>query len=256
LADVGLATTHQLLGVAREAAASPDVEPAVVREALRQEMSRILTIGRPGIDTSSASPFVILMVGVNGSGKTTTIGKLSRRFSNEGRKVLVAAADTYRAAAADQLAVWAERADADIVRHDEGADPGAVAYDAMAKALAKGHDVVLVDTAGRLQTRKPLMDQLSKIRRVIDKQVPGAPHETLLVVDGTSGQNALSQARAFHEATPLTGVVVTKLDGTAKGGIVLAISAELGIPVRLIGIGEGVEDLRDFEPAAFVEALA
>jgi len=201
-------------------------------------------------------PWVIMMVGVNGSGKTTTIGKLAARLVSEGRSVLLAAADTYRAAAAEQLQVWAERAGADILRYPEGSDPGAVAHDALDSAIAKGHDVVIVDTAGRLQTRKPLMQQLSKIRRVIAKKVPTGPHETLLVLDGTIGQNALSQAVRFNEATPLTGVVVTKLDGTAKGGMLLSIAAELQLPVKLIGIGEQIDDLRDFDAESFVEALA
>jgi fused signal recognition particle receptor len=209
----------------------------------------------PPLAPDGRRPFVVLVVGVNGSGKTTTIGKLAARFGREGHKVLLAAGDTFRAAAADQLAIWAERAGADIVRHDEGADPGAVVFDALTAAKARGADVVIIDTAGRLQTKKPLMEQLGKVRRVIDKVVPGAPHETLLVVDGTTGQNAVSQAHAFHAATPLTGVVVTKLDGTAKGGVVLAIGAELGLPVRLVGIGEKVEDLRDFDASAFVDAL-
>jgi fused signal recognition particle receptor len=195
------------------------------------------------------------VVGVNGSGKTTTIGKLAARLVRDGRKVLLAAGDTYRAAAAEQLEVWAERAGADIVRHKDGSDPGAVVYDALEAAKARGHDVVIIDTAGRLQTRKPLMDQLAKVRRVISKKIGDAPHETLLVVDGTMGQNAMSQARQFNEATPLTGVVVTKLDGTAKGGMILGLASELGLPVKLIGIGEQVDDLRDFEPDAFVEAL-
>jgi fused signal recognition particle receptor len=198
---------------------------------------------------------VFLVVGVNGSGKTTTIGKLASRLVGEGHKVLLAAADTYRAAAADQLGIWAQRAGADLVRHDEGADPGAVTYDAMQAAVARKVDVVLVDTAGRLQTRKPLMDQLAKIRRVIQKVVPDGPHGTLLVIDGTMGQNAMSQARQFNDVTPLTGVAVTKLDGTAKGGVLLAVADEMKLPIQLIGVGEQVADLRDFEPEAFVDAV-
>ena len=197
-----------------------------------------------------------MVVGVNGSGKTTTIGKLAARYHREGKKVLLAAADTYRAAAADQLAVWAERAEVDLSRMDEGADPGAVVYQTMERALAQGYDVVIIDTAGRLQTRKPLMDELSKLRRVVTKHVEDGPHETLLVLDGTMGQNGLSQAALFNEAAPLTGVVVTKLDGTAKGGMVLTIAAEMSLPVKLIGMGEGMDDLRDFDPAAFVDVLA
>ena len=198
---------------------------------------------------------MILVVGVNGSGKTTTIGKLAHRYREQGKRVMLAAGDTYRAAAAEQLQVWAERTGADFARLDEGADPGAVVFQALERAESGGHDVVIIDTAGRLQTRKPLMEQLSKVRRVIQKRVPSGPHETLLVLDGTMGQNGMSQATLFHEATPLTGVVVTKLDGTAKGGMVLAIASELKLPVKLVGLGEQAADLRDFEPEAFVEAL-
>ncbi len=253
-ADVGLPTTERLLQPLRDRAGE---EPAALREALREEIRSLLTgIAAPLGPPPADPPWVILVVGVNGSGKTTTIGKLAARFTAEGKEVLLAASDTYRAAATEQLSVWAERAGADIVAHGEGADPGAVAYDALQAAKARGADVVIVDTAGRLQTRKPLMQQLAKIRRVLDKVVPGAPHETLLVVDGTMGQNALSQTRLFDEATPLTGVVVAKLDGTAKGGMILTIAAEVGLPVKLIGIGERVEDLREFEVDAFVDVLA
>ena len=192
---------------------------------------------------------------MNGSGKTTTIGKLSARLRREGKRVLLAAADTYRAAASDQLKVWAERAEVGIVTGDPGADPGAVVYDALSSAKAKDIDVVIIDTAGRLQTRKPLMEQLSKINRVIQKQVPDGPHETLLVVDGTMGQNALSQTALFNEATPLSGVVVTKLDGTAKGGVVVTIASEMQLPVKLIGLGEQIDDLRDFEVEPFIAAI-
>ncbi len=254
IADVGVPTTQRLIGVVRGAARA-GVAPAALRDRLREEMRAVLGPAVPPLAPDGRRPFVVLIVGVNGSGKTTTIGKLAARFGREGHKVLLAAGDTFRAAAADQLAIWADRAGADIVRHDEGADPGAVVFDALTAAKARGVDVVIIDTAGRLQTKKPLMEQLGKVRRVIDKVVPGAPHETLLVVDGTTGQNAVSQAHAFHAATPLTGVVVTKLDGTAKGGVVLAIGAELGLPVRLVGIGEKVEDLRDFDASAFVDAL-
>jgi fused signal recognition particle receptor len=196
-----------------------------------------------------------LVVGVNGSGKTTTIGKLAHRFKAAGKKVMLAAGDTYRAAAAEQLEVWANRAEVAIVKQESGADPGAVIYAALESAISKDMDVVIIDTAGRLQTKKPLMEQLKKINRVIQKHVPDGPHETLLVLDGTMGQNGLSQAKLFNEATPLTGAVVTKLDGTAKGGMVLTLCSELEIPVKLIGIGEQMLDLRDFEAQAFVDAL-
>jgi fused signal recognition particle receptor len=201
-------------------------------------------------------PWVILVVGVNGSGKTTTIGKLAAKLKSEGLRVLLAAADTYRAAAAEQLTIWAERAEVGIVSHEPGSDPGAVVYDALVAAKARDIDVVIIDTAGRLQTRKPLMEQLSKVCRVIKKQIPEGPHETLLVVDGTMGQNALSQTALFNEATPLTGVIVTKLDGTAKGGMIVAIASEMRLPVKLIGLGEQIGDLREFEAEAFVEVLA
>jgi len=251
LADVGLATTQRLIGAVGERGAQ-DLE--AMQSALKEEMLTVLTEHHAPLCVSD-DLWVVLIVGVNGSGKTTTIGKLAARLKADGKKVLLAAADTYRAAAAEQLEVWAERAGVDIVRHQEGADPGAVAYDALDAALARGCDVVIIDTAGRLQTTRPLMEQLAKVRRVVDKKVPGAPHETLLVVDGTMGQNALSQGRQFHEATPLTGAVVTKLDGTARGGMVLALAGELQLPVKLIGVGEQVADLRDFEPSSYVEAL-
>lgn len=256
IADVGMGTTTKLLDKVRGAWKAGNAEPETLRTVLREEMGGILTSVHTPLELpAETKPWVLLVVGVNGSGKTTTIGKLAHRFSGEGKKVLLAAGDTYRAAAAEQLQVWAERAGADLVRHDEGADPGAVTYDALQSAVARGHDVVIVDTAGRLQTAKPLMEQLSKIRRVIGKVVPDGPHETLLVIDGTMGQNALSQARLFNEATPLTSVAVTKLDGTAKGGVVLAVASELSLPVKLVGVGEQLDDLRDFEPDAFVDAL-
>lgn len=254
-ADVGVATTERLIEAVRVAAREGALEGDALQAVLRREMGAILGSVHQPLVVGSAAPHVILVVGVNGSGKTTTIGKLAHRFTTEGKRVLLAAGDTFRAAAAEQLEVWAERAGADFVRLDEGADPGAVVYQALEQAQAGGHDIVIVDTAGRLQTRRPLMEQLSKVRRVIQKRVPAAPHETLLVLDGTIGQNGMSQATLFHEATPLTGVVVTKLDGTAKGGMVLAIAAELRLPVKLVGLGEQADDLRDFEPQAFVDAL-
>jgi len=201
-------------------------------------------------------PTVILVVGVNGSGKTTTIGKIAWHLQKElGRSVLLAAADTFRAAAAEQLTLWAERAGCEIVRGEPGSDPGAVAYDAIEAARARGHDVVIVDTAGRLHTQQHLMDELRKVRKVIARQAPGAPHETLLTIDATTGQNGLRQALLFREAVEVTGIVLTKLDGTAKGGIALAIAQELGVPVKLIGIGETLEDLRPFDPDDFARAI-
>jgi len=225
-----------------------------VRQALKAEMAELLGGSTP-ILFFGEKPFVILTVGVNGTGKTTTIGKLASRFASEGMSVMLAAADTFRAAAIEQLDIWARRADADIIKHQSGADPAAVAYDAVEAAKHRGTDVVIVDTAGRLHTKSPLMEELKKIKRVIRKSVPDAPQEVLLVVDATTGQNAISQARLFNDAVGVTGIALTKLDGTAKGGIVFAIRKELGIPVRLIGIGEGIEDLRDFDPKEFVEAL-
>jgi fused signal recognition particle receptor len=256
-ADVGMPTTVRLLEPLRKLVAQGERDPDHLRAALRDGMKSVLSAAPASLaPVVSEGPWIILVVGVNGSGKTTTIGKLASQLTQRGRRVMLAAGDTFRAAASEQLQVWAERAGADIVSHREGADPGAVVFDALQAARARGHDVVIVDTAGRLQTRKPLMDQLTKIRRVIDKVIPGGPHETLLVLDGTMGQNALSQARLFHEATPLTGLVLTKLDGTAKGGMVLTLACELALPVQWIGIGEKLEDLRPFDADAFVRALA
>jgi len=252
-ADVGVPTTARLLERVEEASRA-NAGTGGLESTLRREMVAILgRVDRPFVAPDGL--WVLLVVGVNGSGKTTTIGKLAARLRAEGRRVMLAAADTFRAAAAEQLAIWAERAGAGIVRLEEGADPGAVAFRAVERARAEGYDVVIVDTAGRLQTRKPLMEQLSKIRRVLDKAHPGAPHETLLVLDATIGQNALSQAKLFHEATPITGAVITKLDGTAKGGMVLAIASEMGVPVVLVGLGEKVDDLREFDAPAFVDGL-
>jgi fused signal recognition particle receptor len=249
--DVGVGTTNRLLEAVRNLPADSDL-----RGALAAEMKSILRANHaPFAIPAAPRPYVVLVVGVNGSGKTTTIGKLAARLRGEGHKVLLAAGDTFRAAAEQQLGIWAERAGVDLLSLEEGADPGAVAFRAMELARRDGHDVVLFDTAGRLQSKKPLMDELGKVRRVLDKGMPGAPHETLLVLDGTMGQNGMSQAQLFHSATPLSGVVVTKLDGTAKGGMILAIAAELSLPVKLVGLGEKVGDLRDFDPEVFVDAL-
>jgi fused signal recognition particle receptor len=226
-------------------------------EAVRAELTELLAprsgswqpAGAPG------GPAIVLVVGVNGTGKTTTIGKLAARFTTDGQRVLLAAADTFRAAAIDQLRVWADRARVPMVAHAPGADPGAVVFDALDAAVARGIDVVIADTAGRLHTKSNLMDELAKIRRIIDKRLPGAAPEVLFVLDATTGQNGLAQARAFHDAVGLTGIVLTKLDSTAKGGIVFAIEATLGVPVRFVGVGEGVADLVPFEPEAFVRAL-
>jgi fused signal recognition particle receptor len=222
-------------------------------EPLVQELTSLL--GEPGALDVSARPSVLLVVGVNGTGKTTTIGKLAAKLAEHGRSVLLAAADTFRAAAEEQLEVWAQRAGADFVGSPRGGDPAAVAYDAIEAATSRGLDVVIVDTAGRLHTQKNLMEELAKVRRVIAGRLEGAPHETLLVVDATTGQNGLQQARLFAEAVDVSGVVLTKLDGSAKGGIAVAIAHELGLPVTLVGVGEGLEDLRPFDPSDFARAL-
>ncbi|MGD0887298.1 MAG: signal recognition particle-docking protein FtsY [Thermodesulfovibrionales bacterium] len=254
-ADVGLKASTEIVEFLRERAKKGEINSVQnVRDYLKKEMSAMLGPSQPLI-LSGERPFVILAVGVNGVGKTTTIGKLSGRFISGGKSVLIAAADTFRAAAIEQIEIWAKRTGAQIVRHQSGSDPAAVAYDAIDAARARNIDVVIVDTAGRLHTKSPLMEELKKVRRIIDKALPGAPHETLLVVDATTGQNALRQAAMFHAAVGVTGIALAKLDGTAKGGIVFAIHKELGIPIRLIGLGEGVEDLRDFDSVEFLEAL-
>ena len=204
---------------------------------------------------TETNPSVILVIGVNGVGKTTSIGKLAARYTAEGHRVMLAAADTFRAAAADQLAIWAKRAGADIVRHGEGADPAAVVFDSIAAAKARGCDIIIIDTAGRLHNKSNLMNELNKIDRIITRELPEASRETLLVLDATTGQNAVHQAEEFNKAAKLTGIILTKLDGTAKGGIVVAISGGLGVPVKLVGVGEGIDDLMDFEREAFIEAL-
>jgi len=226
-------------------------------DAVRQELAALLLPRDPAwrLEGTQAPPAVALIVGVNGTGKTTTIGKLAARERSTGKRIVLAAADTFRAAASDQLRIWAERAEAEIVSHAAGADPAAVVFDALDAAVARGADLVIVDTAGRLHTKSNLMDELAKIRRVIDRRLPGASPETLLVLDATTGQNGLAQAVAFHEAVGLTGIVLTKLDSTARGGIVFAIEQRLGVPVRFVGVGERPGDLVDFDPAAFVAAL-
>jgi fused signal recognition particle receptor len=226
--------------------------------AVRAELAALLLARDPDWSPRAAAtggPAIILVVGVNGTGKTTTIGKLAARYRAEGRSVLLAAADTFRAAAIEQLQAWANRAGATVVAHAPGADPGAVVFDAIDAAIARRIDIVIADTAGRLHTKVDLMDELSKVRRVIDRRLPGARPETLFVLDATTGQNGLAQARAFHEAVGLSGIVLTKLDSTAKGGIVFAIEASVGVPVRYVGVGEGVGDLLPFDPGAFVAAL-
>jgi len=252
--DVGVKTTQAILGRLRERLERKELDDAsAVWAALRAEATRILSVdpAKP----APGRPLVLLMVGVNGVGKTTTIGKLSTKWAADGRKVMLAAGDTFRAAAVQQLEVWGKRVGAEVVRGKEGADPGAVAFDATTKAKEAGVDILLVDTAGRLHTKAPLMDEIKKVRKTIAKAMDGAPHETFLVLDATTGQNALTQAQLFKEAIDLTGIVLTKLDGTAKGGIVLGICDELKVPVRYVGLGERAEDLREFHAGDFVEAL-
>jgi len=255
-ADVGAATTAKIVERLETEAGSGDLaggEQLTAR--LRDLLAEAARAGDDRIDLRH-EPTVILMVGVNGTGKTTTIGKIAWHLRNElGKSVMLAAGDTYRAAAVEQLAAWAERSGTDIVKAAPGSDPGAVAFDAIAAARARGHDVVIVDTAGRLHTQQHLMDELAKVRRVISKQMPDAPHETLLTIDATTGQNGLRQALLFREVVDVDGIVLTKLDGTAKGGIALAIAQELSVPVKLIGIGEALEDLRPFDPDDFARAL-
>jgi fused signal recognition particle receptor len=247
-ADVGVPATAEL--VQRLEARGDGTDLAA---GLQEEIARML--GEPGRLELQERPSVLLVVGVNGTGKTTTIGKLAAKLSEHGRSVVVAAADTFRAAAEEQLEIWATRAGADFVGSERGGDPAAVAFDAIGAAQARGRDVVVVDTAGRLHTQTNLMEELAKVRRVIGQRLEGAPHETLLVIDATTGQNGLQQARLFAQAVNVTGVALTKLDGSAKGGIAIAIAHELSLPVKLIGIGEGLDDLRPFDPADFARAL-
>lgn len=255
-ADVGVATTLRLVEALRQRSKKENIiDSSSLSAILQEEVVSLLGEEVPRLNWAPSAPTVILIVGVNGTGKTTTIGKLAYRLRQQGKRVILAAADTFRAAAAEQLAIWAERAGAELIRHQPGADPGAVVFDALKAARNRQADAVLVDTAGRLQTKTNLMEELKKIRRVIERELPGAPHEVLLVLDATTGQNALSQARLFHEAVGVTGIVLTKLDGTAKGGVVLAIVNELKIPVKLVGLGEGLYDLEEFRPREFALAL-
>ena len=254
-ADVGTKAAGEIMASLREKAKRGEVKDAdSLKEAMKKEM--VLILGQPHpLVVHGSQPFVILAVGVNGVGKTTTIGKLANRFRSEGLSVLLAAGDTFRAAGIEQLEIWADRARAQFVKHKSGSDPAAVAFDAIEAARHRGIDVVVIDTAGRLHTKSPFMEELKKIKRVIEKAMPGAPQEILLVVDATTGQNALRQADMFNQVIGITGIALTKLDGTAKGGIVFAIKKDFGIPVQLIGIGERLDDLRDFNPEEFVEAL-
>ncbi len=255
-ADFGMQTTQALVqALAGRLKEIDPAEPGQLHKVLGEEIRARLKTGPTEWPVPENGPLVIMVVGVNGVGKTTTIGKLAKQFSDQGKKVVLGAGDTFRAAAAEQLEVWGTRSGAEVIRHTEGSDPGAVAFDAAKAALARKADVLIIDTAGRLHTKVNLMEELKKVRRVVDREIPGAPHETLLVLDATTGQNALIQARTFQEAVAVSGIALTKLDGTAKGGIVVAISSQLDLPVRLIGIGEGVSDLRLFDADEFVAAL-
>ena len=255
-ADIGVRTSQKLLEEIRASLGKREIsDPKAVWDHLRKRSIDFLRVAAPPIDFAKAKPFVLLTIGVNGSGKTTTIGKLASKLKAEGRSVLLAAGDTFRAAAAEQLEVWGSRVGAPVVRGKEASDPSSVIFEAIKRASSEGIDVVIADTAGRLHTKANLMDELQKVRRVVGKALEGAPHETWLVIDSTSGQNAIAQAQIFTQAMAVTGIVLTKLDGTAKGGVILGIADQLGIPVRYIGVGERVEDLREFDAEEFVEAL-
>lgn len=256
MADVGVHTATQLMEEIRKGIKSKEIKtPEDLRPFLQQKISAILAEGMETQLLIEHAPTVIVVVGVNGVGKTTTIGKLGNYYKAQGYSVMLAAADTFRAAAIDQLEIWGQRIHVDVVKHTEGADPAAVAYDAVQSARAKKTDVLIIDTAGRLHTKYNLMEELKKISRVVGREIPGAPHETLLVLDATTGQNAINQAKTFSQAAPVTGVVLTKLDGTAKGGVVIGIKAELKTPVKWVGVGEGIDDLRPFQPDEFARAL-
>ena len=255
LADMGVETTLNAVDQLRartKAEKIKDVEGA--RECMKEILADMMRVGDPALNLNG-KPAVVLFIGVNGVGKTTTIGKIGSKLKGEGKKVLFSAADTFRAAAAEQLVIWSERAGVDIVRQKEGADPAAVVFDSLSAAKARGTDVVLVDTAGRLHNKANLMNELNKISRVIDRECPDSSRETLLVLDATTGQNGLVQAKQFRDTCGITGIVLTKLDGTAKGGIAVAIAQELQVPVKYAGVGEGVDDLKPFDPMAFAEAL-
>ena len=255
MADLGASVAADAIKRLRDAVYNNKIQNGEgVKQALRDILEEKLSVGDTALDLST-KPSVVLIIGVNGVGKTTSIGKLAHRFKQEGRRVLLCAADTFRAAAADQLEIWANSAECELVRSKEGADPGAVLFDSLAAAKARGVDVVLCDTAGRLHNKANLMNELSKLRRIIDRETPDAAKETLLVLDATTGQNGLQQAKVFKETAGLTGIILTKLDGTAKGGICIAIAQELGVPVKFVGLGEGIDDLQPFDAKEYVGAL-
>lgn len=256
-ADVGVAVTSELLEGLRKRIARHQLDDVeALRQALREDITALLQpVAKPLVIDRGHKPYTILVVGVNGSGKTTSIGKLATRYTRDGLKVMLAAGDTFRAAAVEQISIWADRSGAELIAQQSGADPAAVAFDALNAARSRGVDVLIADTAGRLQAQAHLMEELRKVRRVLGKADPTAPHEVLLVLDANQGQNALAQAKQFHDAVGVTGLVLTKLDGTAKGGIVLAIAKQLGLPIRFIGIGETADDFGEFDAAAFAAAL-
>lgn len=256
MSDVGVKTTETLITAVRKGIKQKEIRtPEDLIPFLKKEIVSILESGENTFRMAEHGPTVLLVVGTNGVGKTTTIGKLSAYYRRQGKSVLLAAADTFRAAAIDQLEIWGKRADVQVIKHGEGSDPAAVVFDAMQAAKARNIDIVIVDTAGRLQTKSNLMQELEKIYRVIGREIPGAPHETLLVLDAGTGQNAISQAELFTQAAPVSGVVLTKLDGTAKGGVTIGIKSQLSIPIKWIGVGEGIDDLRPFRAEDFVSAL-
>lgn len=255
MADLGATVAHDAVKKLRDVVYQKSIQRGDdVKQALREILIEKLNVGHTALDLST-QPSVVLVIGVNGVGKTTSIGKIAHRLKGEGKRVLLCAADTFRAAAADQLEIWANRAECEIVRSVEGADPGAVLFDSLAAAKARGVDVVLCDTAGRLHNKVNLMNELSKLRKIIDRELPDAAKETLLVLDATTGQNGLQQAKVFRETAGLTGIILTKLDGTAKGGICVAIAQELGVPVKYVGLGEGIDDLQPFNAEEYVKAL-
>lgn len=255
MADLGATVAHDAVKKLRDVVYQKSIQRGDdVKQALRDILIEKLNVGDTALDMST-KPSVVLVIGVNGVGKTTSIGKIAHRLKGEGKRVLLCAADTFRAAAADQLEIWANRAECEIVRSVEGADPGAVLFDSLAAAKARGVDVVLCDTAGRLHNKVNLMNELSKLRKIIDRELPDAAKETLLVLDATTGQNGLQQAKVFRETAGLTGIILTKLDGTAKGGICVAIAQELGVPVKYVGLGEGIDDLQPFNAEEYVKAL-
>ena len=256
MSDVGVKTTERLMADVRKGIKKKDINtPEDLKPFLAEKISEILSTGSDETRIASAGPTVLLVIGVNGVGKTTTIGKLAAYYKEQGKSVMLAAADTFRAAAIDQLQIWGDRTGVPVIRHEEGSDPAAVAFDAIKAARARSIDVLIIDTAGRLHTKSNLMEELKKINRVIQREIAEAPHETLLVLDATTGQNAISQADLFQKAVAITGIVLTKLDGTAKGGVIIGLKSELSMPVKWIGVGEGVDDLRPFIAKDFARAL-